>query len=122
MSKTKNTTITWAEKCKKSGGTSHLLPKNLTKDAKEIFDDIAELDNLSLELSKKKGAFQAKLAPFWHNVRTELDKGGCKFAFTKSMIDFDKNAKEDGVFVINLLDENEDAPMGIPGRPRPMQM
>ena len=115
MPKAKNKALDWAKRCAESKGTSFLVPKNFKEEAEKFLAEVESLNADKKALIRREADFSNLRDNFWYNLRKELEKGGATGVFEKN-IDFDADAKADGFFVVNIFDERQGMPMGLPRR------
>lgn len=117
MPKTKNKALDWIKRCAQSGGVSHMLPEKLQARADKLLKEVEELTNLRKTLNRREADFTIMRDNFWYETRKELEAKGVKDAFEKNMIDFDADARAEGFLVVNLFNDRQGPPMGVPRRP-----
>lgn len=91
-----------------------MVPEKLQKRAEELLKEAESLTDLRKALNRREADFTIMRDNFWYDVRKSLEANGVKDAFEKSAIDFDADAKADGFLVVNLFNDNQGRPMGVP--------
>lgn len=113
MSTKKNKALDWAARCAKSKGVSFIVPKEFIANGNELLEMAESMDAIKKDLMRKEADFAIKRDNYWYNLRTALEAKGAKDVFQKN-INFDEDAKKDGILVVNLYDDMQGRPMGLP--------
>lgn len=110
-----NKAFDWIKSCAESKGISHMVPEKFQKQAEAFLDESKSLTEAKKEIVRREANFAHMRDNFWFDLRKDLESKGFKDVFEKN-IDFDVDAKKDGFLVVNLYDDRQGPPMGLPMR------
>lgn len=106
----KNIAQLWAENCAKSNGTMILLPESMQESAAEFKQRSDAYKEKAREFDKLTAEFDTYAKNFWHQLRQAVEEKGHADIYSKN-IGWNKQALEDGLFVINITAGGQGGPM-----------
>lgn len=106
----KNIAQEWAERCAKSNGTMIMLPESMQEAAKEFKERSESYKEKAREFDKLTADFDTYAKNFWHQLRQAVEEKGHPEIYSRN-IGWNKQAADDGLFVINITAGGQGGPM-----------
>jgi hypothetical protein len=111
MSKEENkpAPLTWEKRCEESNGTMVMLPEEFREAVTKLEEELKELDELNVKVHKMSENQTLRWNTMWARIREKLAEkfGDAKIYTPGTTIGWDKQAKQEGKYVINIVPPQE---------------